>query len=164
MSSQGGFFLLGLYLMGFFVKFYVCCLLKRGGCEKSALALGSSFTPLSCYWFIYLWSESLPCLLWNMYRKWDPCLCSQALSASIRVVQTVAGTFSTVCSSSTHIFHLLWKFKFHRLGVANSFFLHFILEEGRKAQTICQFFSRLHLTFQPKCNNKLINDQNAETA
>lgn len=123
-------FLLGLHLMGFFVNFYVCSLLKRGGYEMSALALGSRFTPLSCYWFIYLWSECLPCLLWNMCRKWDPCLCSQALSASIRNVQTVAGTFSTVCSLSAHIFHLLWKFRFHRSGVANSFFLPFYFGRG----------------------------------
>lgn len=65
----------------------------------------------------YLWPENL--LMWSMYIKWNPCLCSQALSGSIRNVQTMAGTFSTVCYSSTHIFHLLRKLKFQRLGAGS---------------------------------------------
>lgn len=110
-----------------FLRFLVqmLCLLSakwyRHG--KSVLALRRVFTPLRCYWFVYLWPESL--LMWSMYIKWKPCLCSQALSGSVTNVQTIAGTFSTVCSSSTHTFHLLWKMKFQCLG-AGSLSLLFI--------------------------------------
>lgn len=125
-----------------------------------ALALCGGFTPLSCFWYIYVWPESLPCLLWCVYIKWDPCLCSRALSASIRNVQTVAGNFSTVCSSSTHIFHLLWKFNFQHLGAGSSFFLLFIYVEGKRARQksvgIMMLYSLWHLKYLPNCNNILI--------
>lgn len=43
---------------------------------------------------IYLfmaWKAAMPAV--SEDRKWDPCLCSQELSASIRGVEAVAGTF-----------------------------------------------------------------------
>lgn len=129
------------------------CLLsvKRGGREKSALAVGGGFTPLSCYWFIYSRPESLPCLLWRMYRKWDPCLCSQGLSASIRNVQTIAGTFSTVCSSSTQIFRLLWKLKLQPFGSMGFFLFALFRGEGEKGNLsadLMMLYSLLHLIYK----------------
>lgn len=46
-------------------------------------------------------------LLIYLFRKWNPCLCRQALSSSIRHVQAIAAAFSNVVASFAHIFHLL---------------------------------------------------------
>lgn len=71
---------------------------------ETMLALCSVFTPLRCYQCNYLWPDG-KCV----HEVESLSLCVQFTN-----VQSIAGTFSTVCPSSTHTFRLLLEMKHFR--------------------------------------------------
>lgn len=76
---------------------------------ETMLALCSVFTPLSCYRCNYLWPDG----------KYVHEVESLSLCVQFTNVQSVTGTFSTVCPSSTHTFRLLLEMKCFRCRESN---------------------------------------------